>query len=123
MRPDGIVHEYCPPEQVVSEMERLVEMHNQHLEIVAPEVEAAWLHHRFTQTHPFQDGNGRVARTLASLIFIRQGLFPIVITRSDRQEYINASEAKKLMSCDCFDFTLQHSTRHGCTSCWSTFLC
>jgi Fic family protein len=51
------------------------------------------LHHRFTQTHPFQDGNGRVARTLASLIFIRQGLFPIVITRNDRQEYINASEA------------------------------
>jgi Fic family protein len=94
MRPDGIVHQYCPPEQVVSEMERLVEMHNQHLEIgVPPEVEAAWLHHRFTQTHPFQDGNGRVARTLASLIFIRQGLFPIVITRSDRQEYINASEA------------------------------
>jgi Fic family protein len=93
MRPDGIVHQYCPPEQVVSEMERLVEMHNQHLEIgVPPEVEAAWLHHRFTQTHPFQDGNGRVARTLASLIFIRQGLFPIVITHSDRQEYINASE-------------------------------
>ncbi len=94
MRPDGFVHQYCPPEQVVSEMERLVEMHNQHLELdVPPEIEAAWLHHRFTQTHPFQDGNGRVARTLASLIFIRQGLFPVVITRHDRQEYINASEA------------------------------
>jgi Fic family protein len=56
-------------------------------------LKAAWLHHRFTQIHPFQDGNGRVARTLASLIFIRQGLFPVVITRNDRQEYINASEA------------------------------
>jgi len=22
-----------------------------------PEIEAAWLHHRFTQIHPFQDGN------------------------------------------------------------------
>ncbi|GJD23870.1 hypothetical protein RIVM261_088260 [Rivularia sp. IAM M-261] len=93
-RPDGIIHQYCPPEQVISEMERLVEMHNNHLEMgVPPEIEAAWLHHRFTQIHPFQDGNGRVARTLASLIFIRQGLFPIVITRNDRQEYINASEA------------------------------
>ena len=29
---------------------------------VCPEVEAAWLHHRFTQIHPFEDGNGRVAR-------------------------------------------------------------
>lgn len=92
-RPDGTIHEYCPPEQVESEIGRLIEMHNQHLEIgVSPEIEAAWLHHRFTQIHPFQDGNGRVARTLASLIFIRQGLFPVVITRNERQEYINASE-------------------------------
>jgi len=93
-RPDGTIHEYCPPEQVASEMDRLLEIHNQHQEMdVPPEIEAAWLHHRFTQIHPFQDGNGRVARTLASLIFIRQGLFPIVITRNDRQEYIDASES------------------------------
>jgi hypothetical protein len=93
-RPDGTIHEYCPPEQVESEIGRLIEMHNQHLEMgVTPEIEAAWLHHRFTQIHPFPDGNGRVARTLASLIFIRQGLFPIVITQKDRQEYIDASEA------------------------------
>ena len=75
-------------------MNRLLEIHNQHQEMdVPPEIEAAWLHHRFTQIHPFQDGNGRVACTLASLIFIRQRLFPIVITRNDRQEYIDASEA------------------------------
>ena len=37
------------------------------------EVEAAWLHHRFTQIHPFEDGNGRVARALASLVFIPDG--------------------------------------------------
>lgn len=93
-RPDGTIHEYCPPEQVASEMENLVEMHSRHQVIsVPPEIQAAWLHHRFTQIHPFQDGNGRVARTLASLIFIRQGLFPVVITQNDRQEYILASEA------------------------------
>jgi Fic family protein len=90
-RPDGTIHEYCPPEQVASEMENLVEMHSRHQEIsVPPEIQAAWLHHRFTQIHPFQDGNGRVARTLGSLIFIRQGLFPVVITQNDRQEYILA---------------------------------
>ena len=64
-------------------------MHSRYQEMsVPPEIQAAWLHHRFTQIHPFQDGNGRVARTLASLIFIRQGLFPVVITQNDRQEYI-----------------------------------
>ena len=84
-RPDGKVHEFCPPEQTASEMDRLVEMHQRHLqEDVPPEVEAAWLHHRFTQIHPFQDGNGRVARALASLVFIRAGWFPFVVHRDNR---------------------------------------
>lgn len=92
-RPDGLVHEYCPPEQVASEMDRLIEMHQRHLqEGVPPEVEAAWLHHRFTQIHPFQDGNGRVARALASLIFIRAGWFPFVVHRDERGEYIDYLE-------------------------------
>jgi hypothetical protein len=61
-RPDGSLHEYCPPLQVDSEMERLLNLHNSHTS-VSPEVSAAWLHHRFTQIHPFQDGNGRIAVT------------------------------------------------------------
>ena len=75
-RADGSVHEYCPPEQTTVEMERLIEFHDRYVaEGVAPEVFAAWLHHRFAQIHPFQDGNGRVARALASLVFLRAGWF------------------------------------------------
>lgn len=93
-REDGSVHEYCPPEHVDAEMDRLVELHHRHTELaVAAEVEAAWLHHRFTQIHPFQDGNGRVARALASLVLIRTGWFPLVVTRDDRLQYIDALEA------------------------------
>ena len=92
-RPDGSVHEYCPPEHVASEMDRLVAYHLDHEEKeVQPDVEAAWLHHRFVQIHPFQDGNGRVARALASLIFVRANWFPLIITRDDREAYINALE-------------------------------
>lgn len=92
-RTDGLIHEYCPPEQTASEMDRLIELHQQHLQQeVPPEVEAAWLHHRFTQIHPFQDGNGRVARALASLIFLRAGWFPLVIHRDNRSEYIDCLE-------------------------------
>lgn len=92
--PDGSVHEYCPPEQVTVEMERLIEIHDRcSNEGAAPEVLAAWLHHRFTQIHPFQDGNGRVARALASLVFLKQGWFPLVIRRSQRTDYIDACEA------------------------------
>jgi len=93
LRPDGFVHEYCPPEQVASEMDRLIALHHQHRDQkVPPEIESAWLHHRFTQIHPFQDGNGRVARCLASLVFIQANWFPLVLTRDDRAVYIAALE-------------------------------
>lgn len=90
-RPDSSIHEYCPPEHVDSEMSSLLQMHAAHLSVV-PEVEAAWLHHRFTQIHPFQDGNGRVARCLATLIFLKAGWFPLVIRAEDRDQYIDALE-------------------------------
>ncbi|MDJ0659940.1 MAG: Fic family protein [Crocosphaera sp.] len=93
LRLDGTVHEYCPPEQVSSEMDRLIQLHHQHgQQQVPPEIESAWLHHRFTQIHPFQDGNGRVARCLASLVFIQASWFPLVLTRDDRAIYIEALE-------------------------------
>ena len=62
---------------------------------LAPEVSAAWLHHRFIQIHPFQDGNGRVARSLASLVFIRAGGFPMTIrdAGNEREKYIDSLEA------------------------------
>lgn len=94
VRPDGRIHEYCPPEQVASEMERLVEIHARHQKLgVFPEIEAAWLHHRFAQIHPFQDGNGRVARALATLVMIRAGWLTLVVTDAMRSDYIAALEA------------------------------
>ncbi len=92
-RPDGQVHQYCPPVHVEAEMDRLIAMHHEHSMIpVPPEVEAAWLHHRFTQIHPFQDGNGRIARALASSVFLRSSWFPLVINIGMRGKYIDALE-------------------------------
>ncbi len=91
-RPDGITHAYCPPELVDEEMKRLVESYASYEGAVVPEALSAWLHHRFTQIHPFQDGNGRVARAVASLVFLRAGLFLLVVRERDRTEYIEALE-------------------------------
>lgn len=90
-REDGSIHEYCPVVHVDSEMENLVNWYNQY-EVVNPILVAAWLHHRFTQIHPYQDGNGRVARALANLVLIKHDLFPVVITRDQRPQYIEALE-------------------------------
>ena len=74
-------------------MDGLVRMHFDHEpRSIPPEVEAAWLHQRFTQIHPFADGNGRVARAIASLVFIRAGWFPLIVKRDDRTRYIEALE-------------------------------
>ena len=93
-RPDGLIHEYCPPEQVQAEMDTFVEMHR---EVVsrgyAVEVEAAWAHHRFVTTHPFRDGNGRVSRMLMAWSYVRRGLLPPVVLSSVRDYYIDALEA------------------------------
>lgn len=91
----GQVHEYCPPEQVSSEMDALIDMHRKHVEVV-PEVEAAWLHHRFTQIHPFQDGNGRVARALATLVLVKAVRFPLVVRSASKNTYLDALEAADL---------------------------
>ncbi len=90
-RRNGTKFVYCPPEHNASEMERLVSMHLGHPD-VPPEVEAAWLHHRFTQIHPFQDGNGRVARALASLVLIKGGLFPLIVPRDEKSIYLDTLE-------------------------------
>ena len=94
LRPDGTTHPYCPPEHTAAEMDQLIALHAAHKdEGIAPEVEAAWLHHRFVQIHPFQDGNGRVARALATLIFIKASWLPLVVRNRERGEYIRSLES------------------------------
>lgn len=91
---DGVTYAYCAPEPVAAEMDRLVSIHAEQIKTGVPsEVQAAWLHHRFTQIHPFQDGNGRVARAIASLVLVKDGLFPLVVTRDDKPLYLEALEA------------------------------
>jgi hypothetical protein len=91
-RPDGDIHEYCPPVHVEQEIENLLTWINSY-DREDPIIVAAWLHHRFTQIHPYQDGNGRVARALTTLVLLQKDLLPLVIDRDIRVEYITSLEA------------------------------
>lgn len=91
-RPDGTLLEYVPPEQVQQQMERLIELYHQ-AEDSHPLIKAAWLHHRFICIHPFEDGNGRVARGLTLLLLLKARYAPLVVDRRDREAYIAALEA------------------------------
>jgi len=91
-RPDGTMHEYAPPEQVDSEIDHLLGWLAEYGDD-DPVIVAAWLHHRFTQIHPYQDGNGRVARALTTLVLLRADLLPLIIDRDLRVEYLTGLEA------------------------------
>ena len=92
-RPDGQVHEYCPPEQVQSEMDRFFALSEGVFQESYPvNVEAAWLHHRFVRTHPFQDGNGRVSRLLMAWAYLKRSFPAPVITAEGKSAYVNALE-------------------------------
>jgi Fic family protein len=86
-RLDGTVHEYCPPVHVESEMDNLLSWLSEYSQ-EDPIIVSAWFHHRLTQIHPYQDGNGRVARALTTLVLLRAQLLPLVIDRDLRIEYI-----------------------------------
>jgi len=90
-RPDGSLHQYCPPIHVDSEVDNLLGWLPQYSRD-DPVLVAAWFHHRFTQIHPHQDGNGRVARAITALILLRADLLPLVVDRDLRTEYIKALE-------------------------------
>ncbi|MCY4214235.1 MAG: Fic family protein [Gammaproteobacteria bacterium] len=94
-RPGGVTHEYCPPEQVDSEMRRFLDLYNNDIRHrnYPVNAEAAWLHHRFVRTHPFQDGNGRVSRQLMAWAYVKRSLPAPVVSAEGKPDYINALEA------------------------------
>ena len=70
-------------------MERLLALHEGHRDRhLAPEVEAAWLHHEFVRIHPFQDGNGRMPRLLMAFAYAKAGEFPPLITAGHKSSCI-----------------------------------
>ncbi|MGH3980949.1 MAG: Fic family protein [Pseudonocardiaceae bacterium] len=88
-RQDGRLLEYTPPEHVQSQMQRLLELYRK-TGRAHPVVRAAWLHHRFIRIHPFEDGNGRVARALTLLVLLGARYAPLVVDRTQRGAYIDA---------------------------------
>lgn len=97
-RPNSVItrygdrFEYASPEETPALMTDLVNWYN--------EVEssgkysvvelAALFHYRYIRIHPFEDGNGRIARLMVNYIMARHG-WPMIVVRSrKKQEYLEA---------------------------------
>lgn len=97
-RPNSVItrygdrFDYASPEETPSLMADLVDWYN------AAETSgdysvvelAALFHYRYIRIHPFEDGNGRIARLMVNYILARHN-WPMIVVRSrKKQEYIDA---------------------------------
>jgi Fic family protein len=86
-------HSYAPVDVTPSEMHRLVgELRSEAFMQAHPAIQAAYAHYCLVVIHPFADGNGRVARALASVFSYRANSMPIVILSEQKEGYLNALE-------------------------------
>lgn len=91
---DGVDHSYAPVDVTPAEMDRLVKEIRSEVFLAAhPVMQAAYAHYAFVVIHPFADGNGRVARALASAFTYRAISMPIVILSEHKDAYLDALEA------------------------------
>jgi Fic family protein len=88
---DGTYHAYAPVDRVPDEMHRLLEqIRTPEFEAAHPVLQTSYIHYVFVVIHPFADGNGRVARALASVFFYRAESIPLVIFSNQRPAYLDA---------------------------------
>lgn len=80
---------FAAPEETPAKMQKLLEWFRKEKKKanVNPIILAALFHYRFIRNHPFDDGNGRVARILMNFILMQFGYPPVIIKTEDKENY------------------------------------
>ena len=88
----GARFEYASPEETPGLMTDLVDWYNaaEKEGKLSPVELAALFHYRYIRIHPFEDGNGRIARLMVNYILSRHN-YPMIVVRSRKKnEYLEA---------------------------------
>lgn len=97
-RPNSVItrygdqFEYATPEETPALMSDLVDWYNdaERSGKFTPIELAAIFHYRYIRIHPFEDGNGRIARLMFNYILTRHD-YPMIVVRSrKKKEYLEA---------------------------------
>lgn len=84
--------EYASPEETPALMNDLAGWYNDEARrgVMSPIELASVFHYRYIRIHPFEDGNGRIARLLVNYILTRHGFPMIVVKSKDKENYLTA---------------------------------
>ena len=89
----GETYYFTPPEQVRPEMTDLIDWYRaREAAGEHPIIIAATFHYRFVRIHPFDDGNGRMARLLMNMILVKHGYTVAIVAREKRDLYLEELE-------------------------------
>ena len=103
-RPNSVItrygdrFEYASPEETPALMTDLVDWYNEAEKEgkLSPIELAALFHYRYIRIHPFEDGNGRIARLLVNYILAKHDIPMIVIRSRKKTEYLEALHSTDL---------------------------
>ena len=107
--------EFSSHEAIAAQMQLLVQWINSFEG--NPALAACVAHSWLAYVHPFEDGNGRVARLLANLVLMRAAWPPLIIRDVDRLQYLDAlshsDEGSDLLPVfDLFVISIKRHLRH-----------
>ncbi|MDE3258792.1 MAG: Fic family protein [Gemmatimonadota bacterium] len=89
----GEIYYFTAPDQVKPAMSDLIDWYRRaEYDGEHPIFVAATFHYRFVRIHPFDDGNGRMARLLMNMILIKHGYTVAIIPIQERNRYISTLE-------------------------------
>jgi Fic family protein len=85
---NGEIFHYPSPAETPALMGDLIEWYKNNTDDAV--IVAADLHYKFVCIHPFDDGNGRIARLLMNYHLLKNNLPPVVIKSEDKKNYLRA---------------------------------
>jgi Fic family protein len=86
---NGETFEYASPLETPQKMAELIEMYRNST-IREAVMNAAQLHYSFIRIHPFDDGNGRVARLITNYELMKNDFPPIIVKSTEKEKYLTA---------------------------------
>ncbi len=100
----GEIFRFSEPEETPAKMNDLISWYSEKLKSGKdhPIVFATEFHYRFVRIHPFDDGNGRLARLLMNFILMQKGYPPAIIKTEEKENYYSALEQADAGNLDFF---------------------